>query len=142
MIAFPELRRESTLELPVIGALSAVLAGLLLSVSWLLGALAFVPCAGWLLHSAWLGVLNSRLRYRWSLQFPTRVSCSRLRALLTAEPARYVVHVRSFGGFDVTPLCPAADVEDLHTGAFAAVHPASGRVPRLCERLGVRMVGA
>ena len=44
MVTFPELHCESTLELPAIGALSAVVGGLLLPISWLLGTIAFIPC--------------------------------------------------------------------------------------------------
>jgi hypothetical protein len=140
MVAFPELHRESTLELPVLGAISAIAGGLLLRLSWVLAAIAFIPCVLWLLHSAWLGILNSRLRYRWSRQYSLRLNWRQPRNALKAEPERFIVHIRSFGGFDATPLCPAAVVEDRVTGELAAVYPASWRVPRLCEQFGVPLI--
>jgi hypothetical protein len=140
MVVFPDLHRESTLELPVVGALSAIMGGLLLPVSWILGIIAFIPCGLWLLHSMWLGILNARLRYRWSRQFSRRLNWRQLRAMLEAEPQRFVVHLRYFGGFDAVPLRPAAVLEDRGTGGFAAIYPASRRVPRVCERYGVQLI--
>jgi hypothetical protein len=140
MVAFPDLYRESTLELPVVGAVSAIVAGLLLPASWILGVVAFVPCGMWLLYSAWLGILNARLRYRWSRQFARRVRGRQLRAVLAAQPGRFRVRVRFFGGFDATPLCPAAVLEDRSTGELAAIYPGSWRVQAVCEQLGVELL--
>ena len=140
MIEFPELHRESTLGLLVPAGLSAIASGLLWPVSCRLGAIALIPGGLWLLYSAWLGVVNSRLRYRWSRQYARRVNCRQLRGMLAAAPNRFVVHVRYFGGFDVTPLRPAAVVEDRGTGDETAVYPASWRVHELCEKLGVELI--
>jgi hypothetical protein len=140
MLTFPELHRESTLEMLPVVALSAVASGLLLPWSLLLGVIALVPGALWLLCSTWVGILNARLRYRWSRQYAQRRSWRQLRGLLKSEPDRYVVHLRYFGGFDVTPLCPAAVVEERGTGDLAAVYPASWRVPQVCEQLGVQLI--
>jgi hypothetical protein len=60
--------------------------------------------------------------------------------MLAAEPEWFIVHVRYFGGFDVTPLRPAAVVEDRGTGELAAIYPASWRVPRVCEQFGVPLI--
>jgi hypothetical protein len=140
MVVFPELHRENTLDLPVVGALSAITGGLLLPVSWVLGVIALIPCGLWLLHSGWLGILNARLRYRWSRQFSRRLTWQELRAMLEAEPERFVVHVRYFGGFDVTPLRPAAVLEDRDTGDLAAIYPANWRVRQVCEQCGVLLI--
>ncbi|MBY0457064.1 MAG: hypothetical protein K2V38_06995, partial [Gemmataceae bacterium] len=90
--------------------------------------------------SAWLAVANSRLRHQWSRQFTRRLNWRQLRAVVGAEPGRFVVHIRYFGGFDATPLRPAAVLEDRVTGELSAVHPPSWRVPHLCERHGVELV--
>jgi hypothetical protein len=140
MVEFPELHRESTLELPVVAALSAIAGGLLLPVSLVVGAVAFLPCGLWLLHAAWLGILNRRLRDRWSRRFSRRLNGRQLRAVLEREPKRFIVHIRYFGGFDVIPLRPAVVVEDRATGEVAAIYPASWHVPRVCEQLGVEVI--
>lgn len=140
MIAFPKLHRESTLELPVVGALSAIACGLLLPVSWKLGAVALMPCGLWVLYSTWLGFLNGRLRYVWSRQYSRRVNRRQLRALLETDPERFTVHLRFYGGLDVVSLCPAAVVEDSVTGELSAIYPASWSVPQICEKLGVRVI--
>jgi hypothetical protein len=140
MVAFPELHRESTLQLPVVAALSAIAGGLLLPVSLTLGTIALVPCGLCLLYEVWLGILNGCLRYRWSRQYSRRLTVGQLCAHCAAEPKRFIVHIRYYSGFDVIRLCPAAVVEDRATGALAAVYPASWRVPLVCEQLGVRLV--
>jgi hypothetical protein len=140
MVAFPDLHRESTLEVSVVGAVSAVAGGLLLGVSWVLGAVALIPCGVWLLHAAWLGILNARLRYRWSRQFRRRVSGRQLRVVVKGQPGRFRVHVRFFGGFDMAPICPAVVLEDRSSGELTAVYPGSWRVPEVCEQLGVEVV--
>ena len=140
MVPFPELHRESTLELPVVGALSTIASGLLLPVSWVLGIIALVPCGLWLAHAAWLGIRNARLRRAWSRQFARRVGWRQFRSALAAGPERFVVHVRYFGGFDATPLRPAVVLEDRGTGELAAVHPASWRALRVCEQFGVQLI--
>ena len=142
MVEFPELHRESTLDLPVVGALSAVAGGLFFPISWVLAVIAFLPCGFWLLHSARLGILNGRLRYRWSRRYSRRLDWRQLRGMLEAEPGRFIVHIRYFGGFDAVRLCPAAVVEDRGTGELSAVYPASWRVPRVCELSGVQMIQA
>jgi hypothetical protein len=140
MVPFPELRHESTLELPVFAALGAIAGGLLLPVSLVLGAVAFLPCVLWLLHQAWLGILNGRLRDRWSRQFSRRLNWRQLRAMLERKPKRFIVHIRYFGGFDVTPLRPAAVAEDRSTGELAAIYPPSWHVPQVCEQLRVEVI--
>jgi hypothetical protein len=140
MVPFPELHRDSTLDLPVVGALGAITAGLLLPAAWGLGVIAFIPCGLWLAHAARLGILNARLRHRWSRQFARRLDWRQLRSALATGPERFVVHVRYFGGFYASPLCPAAVLEDRATGALAAVHPASWRALRVCEQFGVQLI--
>ncbi len=140
MVTFPELLRGDALELPVVGALSALAGGLLSPFSLVLGTIAFIPCGLWLLYSIWLGILNARLRYSWSLLYSRRLPYCQLRTKLRAEPERFIVHVRYFGGFAAVRLCPAAVVEDRHTGNLTAIYPSSWRVLSLCEQIGVPLV--
>jgi hypothetical protein len=140
MIALPELSHSSTLEIPVVGALSAIAGGLLLPVWWPLGAAALIPCVVWLASEVWRGVRNARARARWARRFPRQLTCRQLAAAVAADPGRYVVRARFFGGFDATPLRPVAILEDQATGGVSALHPASWRVRDVCERLGVRLV--
>jgi hypothetical protein len=140
MITFPDLYLEDMMELPVIGTISAVVAGLLFPASWALGAIALIPCVLWILYGVTLGISNTRIRSRWARQFPRRLSCRQLRAELAAEPSWFRVHVRGFGGFDVKGLRPAAVLEDRGTGELAAVHPPGWHVWQVCEELGVELV--
>jgi hypothetical protein len=140
MVAFPDLHRESTLEMPVVGAISAIAGGLLLPVSWIVGAIILTPCAIWLSHAVWLGIVNHRLRYQWSRQYPRRINWREVRTAFVKEPGRFLVHIHYYGGFDVTPLRPASVVEDRTTGELIAVHPPSWSVPRVCEQLGVELI--
>lgn len=148
---FPELMRQSTFDFAVVvvsGMVGAVLlAAALRTVSGLprivigvLGIVASLPWVVWVVYSVWQGIWNAVLRYRWSRQFPRRLSCKQLRAALAADPGRFVVHVRYFGGFDIMRLCPAAVLEDRTTGELAAVYPPDWQVTEMCEQFHVSLV--
>jgi hypothetical protein len=126
--------------MPVVGALSAIAGGLLLPVWWPLGAAALIPCVVWIASEVWRGFWNARARARWARRFLRQLTCRQLAAAIAADPARYAIRARFFGGFDATPLRPVAVLEDRATGELAAVHPASWRVRDVCERLGVPLV--
>ena len=151
--AFPDLQRQSTLFLTEAAFVALFGGGLLMAagrvapgyrrlglVLVVLGFCAFVPLAWFVAHGAWLGISNAAARARWSRRFPSRLSSRQLRSVLAADPGRFVVHMRLFGGFDATRPCPVAVLEDRSTGDLAAVHPPSWYVREICEALQVQVI--
>ncbi len=83
---------------------------------------------------------NRRARERWAAGFAKRIgSSSDLRAAVSAEPARFVLHFHDpSGSFDtVGRLRPCAYLEDCSDGSLRVVHPPLRRPDRICEKAGV-----
>jgi hypothetical protein len=142
MIAFPEFHRESTLELPVIAAISGIAAGIILPWSSLLGCIVLIPSLLITLSWVWNSTRNTIIRYQWSRRYPRRMSCWQLRKQLRAKPKNVVVHIRYYGGFDVKRLCHAAVLEDHQTGELTAIYPTSWQIPQWCEQCDVPLLNA
>lgn len=103
-----------------------------------LAALMYVPAALYVVLSAVRLVGNSVARFRWSRRFARRVNYLELRVLFRTDPGRLLVHIRQYGvALDESRHCPAAFVEDLSTGDFAAVYPSFSGIYGLCKSFHV-----
>ena len=140
VFVFPDLERESVLELPMIALLSGGLGIVVLPFSKVIGLLVMLPCFLVFLHSTRISLANFFIRRRWSRSFARRISLRQLQTLIALEPSRYLLHVRYFGGFDASRLTPAAVLEDQNAGEFMALYPASWKATKIYENAGVPTV--
>lgn len=144
-VMFPDLIRQSTFSMDVVlvsGIVGAVLLARGRSGRWALvfGIVASIPWVFWVLSQAFQGIWNTVARYQWSRQFPARINCREVREMVSADPGRYVLHVRTYAGFDTLRLTPAAILEDQTTGDLVAVYPSDGQVTDMCEEFHVQVV--
>lgn len=140
MIVFPDLERESILELPMIALLSGGLGIVVLSFSKIIGLIVMLPCFLVLLNSIRVSLVNFIVRRRWAQSFVRRLSLRQIKTLISLEPSRYLLHVRYFGGFDAPRLTPAAVLEDRISDELLALYPASWKAIKICEKAGVRTI--
>ena len=137
-LAFPDLLRSSTLEAAPVALFGAAAAALLLALSLpLWAALATVPAGAFVVRDLVHAVRNRALRRTWAASFARAVRPRELRSL---DAARYRLHVRNYGGFDVVRLAPAFVLENAKSGELSAVHSASRRTMDYATRCGLQVV--
>ncbi len=150
---FPNLYRYSTLELlpaaglgAIVWAVVSAIAGALSRHQPFWGAVAqavalcglavfggvLALCGFWDLRNGWV-------RRSWVRSFERRVGPEELEPLLGADPGRYVIHVRYYGGFDVNSMAPAVLIEDRSSGQFLVAHPSPPNLSECCESLRVQV---
>ena len=109
MAEFPPLAPISTRGLPVIFTGSALLTGLLLPGSWILGLLAATPAVFIALYWLYVHMWNLITRMIWARDTGTCVSSRRATQLLKQNQG-YTVDIRFYGAFDRMPIRPVAVV--------------------------------
>ena len=140
MVKFPELHRQSTMELPFLSAVGAVAAAVAIRYSLIIAAICFLPTLYWILSGLRLGRLNRQIELQWLKQFPQCIKEQELARLVEKEPARYTVHCQYYAGFDAVRLPPMAVLEDRQTGELMAVYPFSYEALDRCKQAGVEIV--
>ncbi|WDI42185.1 hypothetical protein [Bremerella sp. P1] len=138
-VRFPELIRESTLEMPNY-VIAGLIGAILLPFARIIGLLFFVPLIFHFISSVVTSLWNARIRSRWVRSFPSKINFRKLKPLILQDPQRYTLYVQYYGGFDAVRLRPAALLHDTQTGELIAVHPASYRAVQFCESHGVPIV--
>jgi hypothetical protein len=136
-VPFPDLVRIGTMELPVIAAVSAILGAVAFTQSKVAGGIIALPAVLWVLYGLSVDVLNTWRRWRWAARFDGRLSGRQAIKRVRAAPDRYLLHVGTYGGFDVVHLKPAAVLETRASGARWAIFPPSWRIIGVCEKLNV-----
>jgi hypothetical protein len=86
--------------------------------------------------------MNAWRRWRWVRGFEKRIHPRALASHVGAASARFRLHVRSYQGFGVNAVLPAAVLEDVESGALAVVSPSSARIIEIAHDAGITVVHA
>lgn len=78
----------------------------------------------------------------WVRRFERRIHPLSLASHVGAAPSRFRLHVRSYQGFGVNAVLPAAVLEDVESGSFAVISPSSARITELAHDAGITVVHA
>ncbi len=152
MIWFPEQYRTNTMELPVVAAISAALSGLAgffssvapgwVSILFIVAAtIILLPAVAIISYWLYAGAWNFHERVKWSGSFDGRLSTRRALSWVRRRPDQYVLFVQLYsGGFDASPLAPAAILEDQAEGKRFAIFPSSWKIIDGCKEQGVPVV--
>ena len=140
-VPFPTLHRTDTRGLPVIAAVSGVVAAFVLPFSRVFGSMVGIPGISIVLYWIAIGISNATRRFIWSCRFDGRISAGKALRTVSNSPSSFVLYVRYYsGGFDLTRLSPAIVLEDTINQIRFAVYPASWRIIERCEKNGVKIV--
>ena len=143
MVAFPDLYRPNTMELPGVAVFCVMSALVVQPYSPFLASLIFLPAVLIVIYWVYVAVLNSRRRRKWSSSFDGRLNDDEALERFKTDPRKYVLHVQFYsGGFDRTRLAPAAVLEDVVDGKIFAIFPSSWKVIMDCQRHDVKIVDA
>ena len=130
-----------TMELPVIAAMSGVIAAFILPISRVFGFIVGIPAITFALYAIATGTSNVTRRFLWSFRFDARISGRKAWKRVSNSPSSFVLYVRYYsGGFDCTHSPPAIVLEDTVNQVRFAVYPTSWRIIERCENNGVKIV--
>lgn len=89
-----------------------------------------------------IDVMNAWRRWRWRRGFEKRIHPGALASHVGAAPARFRLHVRSYQGFGVNAVLPAAVLEDVESASWVVVSPSSARIIEIAHDAGITVVNA
>jgi hypothetical protein len=63
-----------------------------------------------------------------------------LETLAKDHPGEYILHVKSYAGFDPKYISPAAVLVNTESGEISLLDPLPSDFPKRCESLGVKII--